>query len=196
MNNKKSDLRILKTRKAIKEALLKLIDKKGYERITIQDIANEAMINRNTFYLHYTDKIDLLDKLLAESMEKLNVCLNVKSQSKEELNQEILKSILVKTFEIIESDILFFKTMLKTNSKNNFTTLLKDSLKKFIVDGIGEKYSSDMDITLEYMSSGLTGVICTWILNNEKLNVDYVIDQVSKLNLYLVSDLLMKNSDI
>ncbi|WP_415782960.1 TetR/AcrR family transcriptional regulator, partial [Bacillus manliponensis] len=57
----KTDLRIVRTRKLIKEAFLDLIQTKGYESITIQNIADSALINRATFYLHYKDKQDLLD---------------------------------------------------------------------------------------------------------------------------------------
>jgi AcrR family transcriptional regulator len=59
----KEDLRITRTKKRIKDALIQLLQEKSYEQITIQDIADKAMINRNTFYLHYLDKADLLEKI-------------------------------------------------------------------------------------------------------------------------------------
>ena len=60
---KKADLRIIRTKKFIYDAFIKLIAEKGYDAITIQDIADEALINRATFYSHYRDKQDLLTKL-------------------------------------------------------------------------------------------------------------------------------------
>ena len=55
---KKVDLRIKKTKLAIEVALLKLLETKQFQDITIQNIAEEAMINRTTFYSHYMDKYD------------------------------------------------------------------------------------------------------------------------------------------
>jgi AcrR family transcriptional regulator len=44
---------------------------KGFDDITIQDISDRANVNRGTIYLHYTDKYDLLDKMMEEHINKL-----------------------------------------------------------------------------------------------------------------------------
>ncbi|UHA62047.1 TetR/AcrR family transcriptional regulator [Metabacillus litoralis] len=73
---KKTDLRVLRTKKLIKEALLKLIQEKSFESITIQDIADEALINRATFYLHYQDKYDLLEQVSNTYLQELMYEIN------------------------------------------------------------------------------------------------------------------------
>lgn len=50
---KLTDIRYLRTEKLIFDAFAKLLSEKPYEKITVQDIADEAMINRATFYAHY-----------------------------------------------------------------------------------------------------------------------------------------------
>jgi AcrR family transcriptional regulator len=57
---KAEDRRILRTRNMLFDALLDLMIEKGYEAITIQDIIDRANIGRSTFYLHFTDKEQLL----------------------------------------------------------------------------------------------------------------------------------------
>ena len=52
----KEDRRVRKTRSAIKSSFIELLNEKELEKITIQDIADRADINRGTFYLHYEDK--------------------------------------------------------------------------------------------------------------------------------------------
>ncbi|HEX7966897.1 MAG TPA: TetR/AcrR family transcriptional regulator [Stellaceae bacterium] len=54
------DRRAARTRRALHEALIALILRKGYEAITIQDIIDAADVGRSTFYAHYTGKEDLL----------------------------------------------------------------------------------------------------------------------------------------
>ena len=52
------DLRVIRTRKMIFNAFIKLVKEYGIERLTVQQIADEAMINRATFYAHFKDKQD------------------------------------------------------------------------------------------------------------------------------------------
>ncbi|WP_342046134.1 TetR/AcrR family transcriptional regulator [Bacillus sp. OTU530] len=191
MGKDKVDLRILKTRKAIKEAFLTLLQTKGYERITIQDIADEAMINRNTFYLHYVDKPDLMEYLCQESMEKLNVCfdLDMKDKDIHAIDKEMFISSLSEMFKAIEANIVFFRTMLSQNGQPNFSTYLKEALKDFILSGIGD-HNQKMKVGLEYIISGLVGVICMWILDPEYLVVEEVIEHLSEIHFNNVLDLL------
>ena len=57
-----NDLRIQKTKNAIKQNLKQMICEMPYEKITVKELAKRAQINRNTFYLHY----DIIDDVLLE----------------------------------------------------------------------------------------------------------------------------------
>ena len=59
----KIDRRISKTKKAIYQAFLQLLNDKGYESTTVQDIIDLADVGRSTFYCHYESKELLLDEL-------------------------------------------------------------------------------------------------------------------------------------
>lgn len=191
MKKEKTDLRVLKTRKAIKSAFLDLIHKKGYERITIQDIADEAMINRNTFYLHYVDKIDLMEKLCDNSMNQLDVCINLEIQNIDEMNRALFAAILTETFRVIEADLAFFQAMLSENGYPNFSNHLKETMKALMLAGL-EKFTLNhkLDVALEYMTSGLVGVICMWITSEEKREICEFVDQLSDIHFYNVIKLL------
>lgn len=55
----KTDLRILKTRNALGDALVTLMQEKKFEEIKLQDVLDLAEVGRSTFYVHYRDKDDL-----------------------------------------------------------------------------------------------------------------------------------------
>ena len=55
-----TDPRILRSRRMLMDALSKLLTQKDFEEISVQEIAEEATLNRATFYLHYPDKSALL----------------------------------------------------------------------------------------------------------------------------------------
>ncbi|MEG2018754.1 MAG: TetR-like C-terminal domain-containing protein, partial [Clostridium sp.] len=152
-------------------------------------IANEALINRNTFYLHYLDKPDLMEQLTKESMDRLNVCI-ISNNLKNISNKDIFKTILVETFKVIQSDIVFYQSMLSQNGQQNFSTLLKETMKNFMISNLEKRYKPHMEVRIEYMCSGLSGVICLWINDSSNLAVEDIINQVSELNYRIVSDML------
>jgi AcrR family transcriptional regulator len=54
------DRRTLRTRQALHQAMMRLMVEKGYDQVTVADIADTANVGRSTFYAHFTDKDDLL----------------------------------------------------------------------------------------------------------------------------------------
>jgi AcrR family transcriptional regulator len=65
-----TDLRVIRTRKALRDAFTSLVCERGLEAVTVQDVAERAMVNRATFYRHFRDKFDLMhftiDSLVAD----------------------------------------------------------------------------------------------------------------------------------
>jgi AcrR family transcriptional regulator len=58
-----TDPRILRSRRMLMDSLARLLMKKEFEEISVQEIADEATLNRATFYLHYPDKSALLQAM-------------------------------------------------------------------------------------------------------------------------------------
>jgi AcrR family transcriptional regulator len=66
-----TDPRVLRSRQMLMESLLRLLNRKEFEDISIQEIADEATLNRATFYLHYSDKNALLQAMTAARFRDL-----------------------------------------------------------------------------------------------------------------------------
>ena len=77
----KEDLRITKTRKVLYETLINLMKEKSFEEIKVSDICKEALINRSTFYSHYSDKYELFLELITALKNNLFTSLNTNSNS-------------------------------------------------------------------------------------------------------------------
>jgi AcrR family transcriptional regulator len=65
------DPRIRRTRQLLQKALEKLLEKKDFDKISVQDIADAATVNRVTFYDHYTDKFALLECVVGSRFQEL-----------------------------------------------------------------------------------------------------------------------------
>lgn len=68
---KKTDLRIVKTKRAIKETFLEMRKTLPLEKIRVRDICERALINKSTFYSHYSDAFALSDEMEDEAIAAL-----------------------------------------------------------------------------------------------------------------------------
>lgn len=65
------DRRFVRTEQAIREAFITLMNEKGFTQISVKQIVERSSINRGTFYIHYEDKYDLLNKMEQDLLESL-----------------------------------------------------------------------------------------------------------------------------
>ncbi len=76
----KVDPRVKRTRLLLEQAFMDLIEEKGFQAVTVQDIAEKAGVNRATFYAHFADKYALLDHRIRQGFieeidrRMLNAC--------------------------------------------------------------------------------------------------------------------------
>lgn len=68
--NGQEDLRVRRTRQLLLQALEELLTEKGFRRLTVQDITEQAGLNRVTFYGHFPDKYALLEYWLREQFQQ------------------------------------------------------------------------------------------------------------------------------
>ncbi len=61
-----NDLRIQRTKKILKDTFNEMIVTTDFEKITIKDLCDKAMINRRTFYLHYSSIEDILEDFISD----------------------------------------------------------------------------------------------------------------------------------
>lgn len=75
-SNKKTDARVRRTRDALGDALVALMQEKPFDTITVQDVLDRAKVGRSTFYSHYSDKDDLLMSDAEEFFELIATALS------------------------------------------------------------------------------------------------------------------------
>jgi AcrR family transcriptional regulator len=70
-NQIKLDPRTRRTRQLLQAAFLGLLQEKGFQAMTVQDIAERATVNRATFYAHFEDKYELLEYCIREGFKEI-----------------------------------------------------------------------------------------------------------------------------
>ncbi|NWK72251.1 TetR/AcrR family transcriptional regulator [Bacillus paramycoides] len=185
---KKADLRIIRTKKFIYDAFIKLIAEKGYDVITIQDITDEALINRATFYSHYKDKQDLLTKISEDALGELTSKMVLHAHVQEhQIDLSKLEGILQSIFECIAKHADFYKTMLGPHGIHNFNLQMQqtimDNLEQNCLElKLGEQ---DLDIpndmVLHFITSSVVGIAIWWFQNDMKYSPKYTAQKLVKL---------------
>ncbi len=77
----KSESKYFNTAVKMDKALIKLLDKKAFDFITVKEICNEAGVNRSTFYLHYENTADLLEEAIEYTNEEFLSYFNENGKS-------------------------------------------------------------------------------------------------------------------
>src|SRR5215469_2473544 len=71
MTQPESNLRVRRTKILLREALIELIEERGFEALTIGELTERAMVSRAAFYRNYQDKYDLVEQIFEEAMSAL-----------------------------------------------------------------------------------------------------------------------------
>ena len=175
--NKSSDRRTLKTKKAIFQAFSELLKEKELRKITVQEIVDKADISRVTFYKYYLDVYDLYDKIESELLTNIGlITLQLADKTFNEFFKELINYVYNNrvTFEMVFSP--------------NVTNKLREQVSR-IIEGILKKiYSEKLGISIDnedlaylccYRSSGFLAVIQRWVQNGFSQSCENMVKQVS-----------------
>src|SRR3954466_712332 len=67
----KENLRLRRTQKLLREALIDLIEERGFDALTVGELTSRAMVSRAAFYRNYHDKYDLVEQIFEDVMSTL-----------------------------------------------------------------------------------------------------------------------------
>lgn len=184
-----TDPRILRTRQLIKDAFVELLEEMDLQKITVNRLAERATINRVTFYLHYRDIPDMLEKMADDMIEDISTIFSNKTTdqtSSDEISWKIVENLL----EHIAEHSNFYKNLLASKKVPIFRERLTMFLRERIVTKIEENGRSSHilteivkeDILIWYETSALIGTIVSWLQNDMPYTPTFLAKQFSLLH--------------
>jgi len=116
----------IRTDKAIMQALISLMRERPFEKITVQDILRETPVTRATFYAHYHDKYEIVERMLAhffqlkEALREKLICAPVNQDR--ELIQRLLREHreLAETLLKIRTEKVDFRSALAQDLEQSY----------------------------------------------------------------------------
>jgi AcrR family transcriptional regulator len=167
------DPRIRRTRQLLQQALGKLLEKKEFDDISIQDIADAATVNRATFYDHYNDKFELLACTVGCRFQELLAERQVQFESN---CASELRTLVLAVCDYLSN----FKRRMEPHMESAMITAVREIL----LSGL-RRHSPESAIAPEMIAASASwaiyGAAKEWVETPDRCSSEEIADTVAKL---------------
>ena len=178
------DRRVRKTRRQLRECLITLLKEKKVQDITVRELTDMADLNRGTFYLHYKDVFDLLEKTEAELQEDFSqlVCKHDAVDLKQRPSV-----IFNEIYSLVYDNADLIEILLGENGDLNFVNRLKQLIREKCLKDWMEVFRSGnaaaFDAFFSFIVSGCIGLVQYWLQTGLKETPE----QMAKLTEHIIT---------
>ncbi len=169
MTRKKTDLRVRRTQRVLREALIALIEERGFDAITVGDIAGRAMVNRTTFYLHYQDKYDLVTSLFREAIDELSAHLGRPQEGPGRVDPERPPQMWVKLFEHFAAHARMYRALLSQRGSPWFVAQMSEYITDLARKRLeasrqpSSRYRMPAEVAIAAVAKAFLGMVMWWL---------------------------------
>lgn len=178
---KKEDLRVIKTKKALREALVELINKKLFDKISVTEICDTALINRMTFYKYFQDKKELLNHVFENLNEILLSKLRKIPHYENESNIDYIIKIIREVYLFCLENVNTLRPI--TNQFNlsvikEFSRISINQIEEMIRRLSAENNSENTNPSFVaiYTYGGFGALIYNWVAHRNEISIEQVDD--------------------
>jgi AcrR family transcriptional regulator len=191
--NRKVDIRVIKTKKAIREGVLQLLSEKTIDDISITELAQISQINRKTFYNYYQNPHQVLDELESELVEEFVCAINASDWEDwyDGKNFDFHKIFSCVTKSVQENRETY-RYLLKIRRTSDIMIKIENRLK---VEAV-EYFSKYMDVphefvemVMEYVISGMFAVYQKWFHDGQQVPAEEVSKKIGVMSVAAVNGL-------
>ena len=164
-NKPRTDRRIVRTRQMLRDALIELIVERGYDAINIQDITDRANVARTTFYLHFTDKDELLFSSMREIYQDLFHSI---LEGKNDSNMFPMETAV--DYLHVQKHADFYRIMVGEHGSPVFITRLRhflaEAMRDYVIQPLlnaGAEAKIPVDVLANLLAGAHIGIIAWWL---------------------------------
>jgi AcrR family transcriptional regulator len=165
-----ADLRVRRTHKLLWEALMAELSERDFEEITVTDICERAMVHRTTFYKHYEDKYELLERGIRL------VCDAIVAQGEHRppcaFSVENPPPYFVRMFEHAAQNPQFYQLMLRGGESSRFQKLVKEYITDVAASNgrglapINQTRAVPPAMHAHYVAGAVLSLVAWWLEND------------------------------
>ena len=198
MGSRKVDRRIQRTRQLLDDALIELILEKGYDKITVQNIADQANVGRSTFYAHCLDKDDLMEKSVNLMMEEFGSHF---LPSNDGDAQEVMIPSLA-LFRHTQTHPQLYKAMLGGGAIEIVIKAIRDGLIDHArayfekEERAGKRLGVPMEILTTHLAGSLLTLLTWWLENEMPYPPEQMNEMFKQLTMLGIGSLITDKSGV
>lgn len=177
------DLRIIKTKEALRKAMVQLLTEMSFEKMSVQDICEKAKVHRTTLYKHFADKYDLFSYVLTVMKNEI--------YSDSEFFSKDFKTIREVYYYLFDKLLTYIdkrKEKLKKMARNilnepifaSFVNFAEKKASTFIKKHPYIHTKCPTDIMSHFITGGMIYVISWWLDNPKKYSKDQILEYIDK----------------
>jgi AcrR family transcriptional regulator len=179
VTTKTLDRRVQRTQQLLQSALIALIQERGYEALSVQDIIDRANVGRSTFYAHFDNKEDLL----VSRLDGLRLSLQARQREAKQRSvrpEDQLFAYSHDMFVHVDEHRNVFRAMVGKRSgaiiQKLFYKMLVDLVRGDLKAMTNQKGSSAVpqEAVVQLIAGGLFGLILWWVDGPLKIPIDEV----------------------
>lgn len=163
------DIRVKKTQMALCHTMMELLETKSFQKITVNDICQNAMVSRSTFYLHFEDKYQLLRYCMQVEREKLN------EQRERSVDPRIA---LQRMLERVREQHRVYRNLFLNDVNLELVRMFQNVFHRFFSELLadfeeqGAELPGPVELVAVYCGNGLSGMMMWWIENDFPVSVE------------------------
>lgn len=174
-----ADARVRYTKMVIIKSFIKLLKDKPINRITVKEICEMSEINRATFYKHYLDVYDLLEKIEEQYFDELVEVLH----SRENNTPKDVLTIIMASFKAEEE---IYTAVFSANGDPSFPAKVLERCNYVGVNQINDctnkKLSEEQRVWVyQFIANGCNGILNKWISGGMKEPISEVAEFMEQL---------------
>lgn len=176
--------------------LFELIDENGFDSVTVKDITDRALISRNTFYLHYEDKFDLLNKISNELMRKVywRVSKDLIKIKDLDFTIDCTAALLISIQRVIDEDRDLYRLLLTDPGTVVFSEKIEKTIRTAL-DLIKGDIEGISDLSIEYIITGMKGVIRYWVTHDD-MDIQTEAYNFARIHLGSILEIIRHSKDV
>ncbi|MGI6030402.1 MAG: TetR/AcrR family transcriptional regulator [Eubacteriales bacterium] len=178
----RTDLRVERSKKLIKQAFLDLLEEQNFEEITIKDIASRAMVSRKTFYVYYATKMELYEEIVQEYLQKLIPDRSQWNRKRQREDPEgVLREKLIFVLQQLNQERKVYRILIYDTGSHLFQTRLKRFIQEEVLAEIQQaellRLPKDYPVKLyEMQSYAIIYSFLSWWVAQYSVNVEEMAD--------------------
>lgn len=176
-----SDKRVIRTKKAIKAALFKIMEKKDISSISISELTREANVNRRTFYTHYHSITDILDEIegdLVEALGRLVEDIDLKAP------RQSAYDLFIGLDSLITVEFSYYFQLVRVDMRGMLMSRLKNVIKGMtdtLLEQLCKRHGANAAVISPFVVGGFFNMYLEWHNHPDGYPIEQAADLAGRL---------------